>query len=208
VRFCSLFCEAVAIDEGDDPNAQKESLVALGPLDGAARRVAGTTFMRHHCRLFRCSRPLRRQVLAAGLGRDDRVFVADTQLALGITCAPFSGGISRQLTGFRRVSIVNMTHSEGKPVATTVSAAKAKAEFAECIRKAEAGDPVVITRHGRAVVALVRADRLQQLERLGSAGPAAGLAGLVGGWPGSEELVRLVVGSRRTKARRVPRLGR
>ena len=40
------------------------------------------------------------------------------------------------------------------------------------MRKAEAGDPVVITRHGKAVVALVRADRLQQLERLSSAGPA------------------------------------
>jgi prevent-host-death family protein len=93
-------------------------------------------------------------------------------------------------------------------VATTISAAKAKAAFAECIRRAEAGDPVVITRHGRAVVALVRADRLQQLERLGSAGPAAGLAGLVGGWRGSEELVRLLAGSRRTKARRGPRLGR
>jgi len=102
-----------------------------------------------------------------------------------------------------------MTYSEGESVATTtVSAARAKAEFAECIRRAEAGDPVVITRHGKAVVALVRADRLQQLERLGSAGPAAGLAGLVGGWRGSEELARLVVGSRRTKARRVPRLGR
>ena len=93
-------------------------------------------------------------------------------------------------------------------MATTVSAAKAKAEFAACIRRAEAGDPVVITRHGRAVVALVRADRLPQLERLRSAGPAEGLAGLVGGWRGSEELVRLLAGSRRTKARRVPRLGR
>ena len=91
---------------------------------------------------------------------------------------------------------------------TTVSAAKAKAEFAGCIRKAEAGDPVVITRHGKAVVALVRADRLQQLERLGAAGPAGGLAGLAGGWRGSEELVRLLAGSTRSKARRVPRLGR
>ncbi len=89
-------------------------------------------------------------------------------------------------------------------MATTVSAAKAKAHFAECMRKAEAGDPVVITRHGKAVVALVRADRLQQLERLRAAGPAAGLAG---GWPGSEELVRLLAGSRRSKARPVRRLG-
>jgi prevent-host-death family protein len=93
-------------------------------------------------------------------------------------------------------------------MATTVSAAKAKAEFAECIRKAEAGDPVVITRHGKAVVALVRADRLEQLERLRSAGPAAGLAAVAGGWPGSEELVRHVTGSRRTRGRRVRRLSR
>jgi len=93
-------------------------------------------------------------------------------------------------------------------VATTISAAKAKAEFADCIRKAEAGDPVVITRHGKAVVALVRADRLQQLDRLRSAGPAAGLAGLAGGWRDSGELVRLLAGSRRSKVRRVPRPGR
>jgi prevent-host-death family protein len=93
-------------------------------------------------------------------------------------------------------------------VAITVSAAKAKAEFAECMRRAAAGDPVVITRHGKAVVALVRADLLQQMERLRSAGAAAGLAGLAGGWRGSGELVRLLAGSRRSKARRVPRPGR
>lgn len=84
---------------------------------------------------------------------------------------------------------------------TTLSAARAKAEFAECIRKAEAGDPVVITRHGKAVAALVSADRLRQLERLRSAGPAAGLAGLAGGWPGSDQLVDIVSGSRRSKTR-------
>lgn len=93
-------------------------------------------------------------------------------------------------------------------MATTVSAATAKAQFAECMRKAEAGDPVVITRHGKAVVALVRADRLEQLERLRSAGPQAGLAGLAGGWRGSLELVRVVEASRRSKPRRGPRLGR
>ncbi len=93
-------------------------------------------------------------------------------------------------------------------MATTVSAAKAKAEFAECVRKAESGDSVVITRHGKPVVALVRVDRLRQLERLRSAGPQAGLAGLAGGWQGSEDLVRLLAGSRRARPRRVTRLGR
>jgi prevent-host-death family protein len=101
-----------------------------------------------------------------------------------------------------------MTHSEVTCMATTVSAAKAKAEFAECMRKAEAGDPVVITRHGKPVVALVRADSLQALERLRSAGPAGGLASLAGGWRGSDELVRALSRSRRTKPRRVPRPGR
>jgi len=33
-------------------------------------------------------------------------------------------------------------------MSTTVSAAKAKAEFAEYTRRAEAGEPVVFTRHG------------------------------------------------------------
>jgi antitoxin (DNA-binding transcriptional repressor) of toxin-antitoxin stability system len=92
-------------------------------------------------------------------------------------------------------------------VSVTRSASKSS-RSAECIRKAEAGDLVVITRHREAVAALVRADRLEQLERLRSAGPAAGLAGLARGWPGSEELVRLMAGSRRTRGRRVPRLGR
>ena len=93
-------------------------------------------------------------------------------------------------------------------MATTITAARAKAEFADCVRRAEAGDPVVITRHGKAVVALVRADQMQQLERLRAAGPAAGLAGLAGGWRGSDELERLIAGSPRSKARRSPRLGR
>lgn len=93
-------------------------------------------------------------------------------------------------------------------MATTVSAARAKAEFAECMRRAETGDPVVITRHGRPVVALVRADRLRQLERLQASGPAAGLVSLAGGWRGSEQLVRVVAASRRSKPRRAMRLGR
>lgn len=86
-------------------------------------------------------------------------------------------------------------------MAITVSAAKAKATFAECMRKAEAGDPVVITRRGKAVVALVHADRLRELKRLPSASPAAGLAHLAGGWRGSEELVRILAGSQRSKTR-------
>lgn len=93
-------------------------------------------------------------------------------------------------------------------MAKTLSAATAKAEFAECLRKAEGGTPVVITRHGRAVAALVPVERFQQMERLRSAGPESGLAGLAGGWPGSEALVDILTRSKRSKVRRAPKLGR
>lgn len=87
----------------------------------------------------------------------------------------------------------------------TLSAARVKAEFAECVRKAEAGEAVVITRHGRAVAALVPADRLKQLERLRAAGPEAGLAGLAGGWKGSDQLVATLAAARRSRPRRLPK---
>ncbi|HSB61903.1 MAG TPA: type II toxin-antitoxin system prevent-host-death family antitoxin, partial [Vicinamibacteria bacterium] len=89
-------------------------------------------------------------------------------------------------------------------MARTVSAARAKAEFAECVRRVEAGEAVVITRHGKAVAALVAAARLEELERLRSAGPEKGLAGLAGGWKGSDGLVNAVLQTRRSKPRRPP----
>ena len=93
-------------------------------------------------------------------------------------------------------------------MAKTLSAARAKAAFSECIRKAEGGASVVITRHGKAVAALVPLDQLRQMERLRSAGPEAGLASLAGGWPGSAALVDTLARSRRSKPRKVPRVGR
>ncbi len=84
-----------------------------------------------------------------------------------------------------------------------LSVAEVKAHFADCVRKVEAGGAVLITRHGKPVVALVPATELQELERLRAAGPAGGLASLAGGWKGSEELVKTVSGLRRT-APRVP----
>ena len=82
----------------------------------------------------------------------------------------------------------------------TVTVAQARAKLAEYVRRAEAGKPVLITRRGKAVVALVSADQVGQLERLQSAEPSAGLAGLAGGWPGSEELLA-VVGDESTRPR-------
>jgi len=93
-----------------------------------------------------------------------------------------------------------------KALSRTVSAAEAKARFSDCVRRAEGGDPVVITRHGKPVAALVPASALNQLRGLHSAGPEAGLAGVAGGWKGSDELVRALARSRRTGSRQVPNL--
>ena len=53
-------------------------------------------------------------------------------------------------------------------MARTVTAAQAKAELAACIRTAERGEAVIITRHGKPAAALV------------TAGAAAGVAAAVG----------------------------
>jgi len=74
----------------------------------------------------------------------------------------------------------------------TVPIAEAKATLSRWIRTAEQGEPVVITRHGRPVAALVPAEDVERLERLRAAGPEAGLAGLAGGWEGTDELVRRI----------------
>lgn len=78
-----------------------------------------------------------------------------------------------------------------------ISVAKAKATFSECIRKAEAGNAVLITRHGKPVAALVSPGDLEHLERLRSAGPENGLASIAGGWKNSEELASLLDASPR-----------
>ena len=71
-----------------------------------------------------------------------------------------------------------------------VSAAAIKTHLSEYLRRVERGESVVITRYGKPVAALVRADELAALARLRSAGPEAGLAGLVGRWEDADELVR------------------
>jgi prevent-host-death family protein len=84
--------------------------------------------------------------------------------------------------------------------------AKVKATFSEQVRRAEDGDPVVITRHGKAVAALVPAHDLEILERLRSAGPEGGLASVAGGWEGSGELAKALESNRRTGRRESPSL--
>lgn len=74
-------------------------------------------------------------------------------------------------------------------MARTMSLAEAKARLSECVRDAEQGKSVVLTRHGKIVAAIVPAVDLERLDRLRAAGPEGGLASLAGGWEGSEELI-------------------
>ena len=60
----------------------------------------------------------------------------------------------------------------------TMTATKAKAELASCIRLARHGETIVITNHGRPVAAIVSTDELEKLERLRAAGPQDGLVSL------------------------------
>ncbi|TVP42464.1 MAG: type II toxin-antitoxin system prevent-host-death family antitoxin [Gemmatimonadales bacterium] len=88
----------------------------------------------------------------------------------------------------------------------SLSVAEIKATLSEQIRSAEHGDPVVITRHGKAVAALVAAEDLEALCRLRATGPEGGLASIAGGWEGSEELVSILERSERIGQRTTPSL--
>ncbi|MDF1591858.1 MAG: type II toxin-antitoxin system Phd/YefM family antitoxin [Desulfobacterales bacterium] len=87
-----------------------------------------------------------------------------------------------------------------------ISVAEAKATFSECIRSAEAGSAVLITRHGKPVAALVSPSDLEHLERLRKAGPESGLASIAGGWENSEELASILSASPRQGQRNIPDL--
>ncbi len=84
-------------------------------------------------------------------------------------------------------------------MARKLSAAQAKSHLADCLRKAENGEPVIITRHGKAVAALVGMDRVA----LPRQKDARAVAGLAGGWKGSEDLVQALTKVRRTRPRRL-----
>ncbi len=86
------------------------------------------------------------------------------------------------------------------------SVVEVKAKLSEYIRVAEHGDPVVITRHGQAVAALVSFEEVATLERLRSAGPEGGLASVAGGWEDSDDLIRILEDSSRVGNRNGPGL--
>lgn len=91
-------------------------------------------------------------------------------------------------------------------MAKSISISRAKANFSAAVREAEAGETLMITRHGRPVAALVGTDDAEQLERLRAAGPGEGLASVAGGWEDSDELVERISESARTGSRGVPAL--
>ncbi len=91
--------------------------------------------------------------------------------------------------------------------AKRIPAADAKARFAECLRTAEKGQAIIITRHGKDVAAIIPAEELSRMERTkASDDPKLGLAGLIGGWQGSEELYRILKRIKRSPPRNLARL--
>jgi prevent-host-death family protein len=89
---------------------------------------------------------------------------------------------------------------------TTKTIAEAKAHLSECLRRAEDGESIVLTRHGKPIAALVPIELLLQLDRLRAAGPEGGLASVAGGWKGSEEVAEKAAAYGRGIGRRAPRL--
>ncbi|MBA3699436.1 MAG: type II toxin-antitoxin system Phd/YefM family antitoxin [Planctomycetes bacterium] len=72
-------------------------------------------------------------------------------------------------------------------VMITCSIADTKAHLSSCVARAEAGEPVLITRHGRPVAAMISAEEWDRVQAvLGTR--RRGLAGLLGGWEDSDRL--------------------
>lgn len=90
-----------------------------------------------------------------------------------------------------------------KSTVSVVSLGDAKAKLAECVRQAESGGSVVITRHGKAVAAIVSNEDFEALRRLRAAGPEGGLASVLGGWSDSDELAETLDQHHRTPVRAV-----
>lgn len=87
-----------------------------------------------------------------------------------------------------------------------MSVAEAKAHFSDCVDLAEGGKPVLITRHGKPVAAIISVGELEHVQKIRTAGPKEGLAGIAGGWKNSDELADILQSSRRTRPRIVPQL--
>ena len=62
----------------------------------------------------------------------------------------------------------------------TCSIAHTKDNLSSCVARAEAGEPVLITRHGRPVAAMISAEEWERLQAARD-GKRKGLIGLIGG---------------------------
>ena len=85
----------------------------------------------------------------------------------------------------------------------TLSVAEAKAHFSECLKEAEDGEPVMITRHGKLVAGIVSAEDVERIRQLRALGPEGGLASIVGSFadvPDFPEQLDQIVRSRGSRA--------
>lgn len=85
----------------------------------------------------------------------------------------------------------------------SVSVAHAKAHFSECVREAEEGAAVLVTRRGRVVVAIVPAEDVETLQRLRASGPS-GLASVAGKFDDTPEFSDAVDAIVLARSRRAP----
>lgn len=90
----------------------------------------------------------------------------------------------------------------------SISVAEAKAHFSECVKAAEAGDAILITRRGKPIAAIVKAEDVAHLERLRAAGPPHGLARVAGKFDDAQDFVEEVgrIAGARRGHRRAPNL--
>lgn len=87
-----------------------------------------------------------------------------------------------------------MMTSMSATLSTRFAAAEAKAHFAELLRRAEAGEIVEITRYGKPVAAIVRAEDAAKLRGLRAARPRTGFVSALRSdeWGDTDELARAI----------------
>jgi prevent-host-death family protein len=91
---------------------------------------------------------------------------------------------------------------EASKMTRQVTLAQIEEDVAACLRSAEGGDTVLVTRNGKPVVAMISARDTETPDRRQPPAPGrTGLAALAGGWEGSDELVERIAESRRTPGR-------
>jgi prevent-host-death family protein len=83
--------------------------------------------------------------------------------------------------------MTKMTYIE-ESMSKAMTIAEAKSRFSDCVRSAEGGETVLITRYGKPAAAVVSAKYLAELESLRRKGPARqGLAALIERFSDGEE---------------------